>query len=329
MDRQSWIGQTHFDYAVEGCFHCDTVGVLFKPSQDLFTMHSPLLLTIFRLVFLAGMGLLLNACGGGGGGNADFPPVVTGFKVQTLQYGRAAVIYVGGNDLRSSMTVDTNSACDKPSFAANSSPTELEINCTITAVGDIPLTLKAANGQVLYNTTLNVPKPQVQLSINQGASSLGNITLELDPTAAQSTVNNFLSYVNSGYYTNTLFHRVMPGFVVQGGGYTSGMVKKAGQNGPIVLQSNNGLSNLRGTVAMARLSDPVDSATSEFYINLVDNTFLDYKSVAEPGYAVFGKVVQGGMDVADAIAKQATGSVNGTANVPIVDVTITAARQVQ
>ena len=274
------------------------------------------------------MVLWLNACGGGG--NADFPPVVTGFKVQTLQYGRTAVIYVGGNDLRSTMTVDTSSACDKPSFAASSSPSQLVINCTITAVGDIPLTLKAANGQVLYQTTLNVPTPQVQFSISQDNTSLGNITLELDPAAAQSTVNNFLNYVNTGYYTNTLFHRVMPGFVVQAGGYTSGMIKKPGQSEPIILQSNNGLSNLRGTVAMARLSDPVDSATSEFYINLVDNTFLNYKSdlQSERGYAVFGIVVQG-MDVADAIAKQPTGNVNFNANVPIRDVTITAARQIQ
>jgi cyclophilin family peptidyl-prolyl cis-trans isomerase len=290
-------------------------------------MHSPFLLSTFHLVLLAGMGLLLNACGGGG--NADFPPVVTGFKVQTLQYGRTAVIYVGGNDLRNTIAVDTNSACETPTFAASSSTTQLEINCTVTAVGNMPLSLKAANGQVLYQTTLNVAKPQVQFNISQGTTSLGNITLELDPAAAKSTVNNFLNYVNTGYYTNTLFHRVMPGFVVQAGGYTSGMVKKPGQTGPIVLQSNNGLSNLRGTVAMARLPDPFDSATAEFYINLVDNTSLDYKSINSPGYAVFGKVVQGGMDVAGAIAKQATGNVNGNANVPIADVTITAARQVQ
>lgn len=268
---------------------------------------------------------MLNACGGG---NSDFPPVVTGFKVQTLQYGRSAVIYVGGNDLRNSITVDTSSACFKPNFAASSSPSLLVINCTITAVGDIPLTLKAANGQVLYQTTLQVPKPQVQFNISQGASSLGSITLELDPTVAASTVNNFLYYVQSGYYTDTLFHRVMPGFVVQAGGYTSGMVKKPGQLDPIVLQSNNGLSNLRGTVAMARLSAPVDSATSEFYINLVDNTFLNYKSVNDPGYTVFGTVVNG-MDVADAIAAQPTGTVNSNANVPITDIKITSVQQIK
>jgi peptidyl-prolyl cis-trans isomerase A (cyclophilin A) len=291
-------------------------------------MRRPFLLSTFRLFLLVLTGLLLNACGGGG--HADFPPVVTGFKVQTLQYGRTAVIYVGGNDLRNTITVDTNNVCETTSFAARSSTTEIEINCTVTAVGDMPLTLKAANGQVLYQTTLNVPKPQVQFSISQGTTSLGNITMELDPAAAKSTVNNFLNYVNTGYYANTLFHRVMPGFVVQAGGYTSGMVEKPGKTAPIVLQSNNGLSNLRGTVAMARKFEPVDSATSEFYINLVDNLFLNYKSdlISERGYTVFGTVVQG-MEVADTIASQPTGNVNLNANVPITDVTITAARQIQ
>lgn len=289
------------------------------------TLRSVSLLSTFRFLVLLIVASMLNACGGG---NSDFPPVVTGFKVQTLQYGRSAVIYVGGNDLRNSITVDTSSACVKPNFAASSSPSLLVINCTITAVGDIPLTLKAANGQVLYQTTLQVPKPQVQFNISQGASSLGSITLELDPTVAASTVNNFLYYVQSGYYTDTLFHRVMPGFVVQAGGYTSGMVKKPGQIDPIVLQSNNGLSNLRGTVAMARLSAPVDSATSEFYINLVDNTFLNYKSVNEPGYTVFGTVVNG-MEVADAIAAQPTGTVNSNANVPITDIKITSVQQIK
>jgi cyclophilin family peptidyl-prolyl cis-trans isomerase len=289
-------------------------------------MRRPFLLSIFRLSSLVVMGLLLNACGGG----AEFPPVVTGSKVQMLQYGRTAVIYVGGNDLRNTMTVDTNNACQTPSFAANSSPTQLEINCTVTVVGEMPLTLRAANGQVLYQTTLIVAQPRVQFSISQGSTSLGNITMELDPAAAQSTVNNFLNYVNTGYYTNTLFHRVMPGFVVQAGGYTTGMVEKPGKTGPIVLQSNNGLSNLRGTVAMARKFEPVDSATSEFYINLVDNLFLNYKSdlISERGYAVFGTVVLG-MEVADAIAKQPTGNVKLNADVPITDVTITAARQIQ
>lgn len=275
-----------------------------------------------RILLTTGFASLVTACGGGGA--SGFPPVVTGFKAQTVQYGRQATLYVGGNDLRSSMTVETSSACTNPALATNSSTTLLVINCSVVAVGDFPLILKNANGDLVYQTTVTVPKPQVQLT-----TSIGNITLELNPAAAESTVNNFLKYVYSGYYTNTLFHRVMPGFVVQAGGYTSGMVAKPGQTTPIVLQSNNGLSNLRGTVAMARRGDPdYDSATSEFFINLVDNTFLDYKSAGAPGYAVFATVVQG-MDVADSMAAQPTGNVGLHANVPLTDVTITAAQQIK
>jgi cyclophilin family peptidyl-prolyl cis-trans isomerase len=114
---------------------------------------------------------------------------------------------------------------------------------------------------------------------------------------------------------------------VQGGGFTTGLVKKAGQAAPIALESQNGLSNLRGTLAMARTDVP-NSATSEFYVNLVDNLFLDYRDSANPGYAVFGTVVQG-MGVVDTIASQPTGNVNGAPNVPLSDVTITSAVQVR
>ena len=213
--------------------------------------------------------LTMSACGGGASG---FPPVVTGFKVQSAQYSRTAIIYIGGNDLRSNMTVDTGGACTNPTFAASSSPSLLIVNCTVAKVGDMPFTLTDAGGKVAYQTTISIPKPQVQL-----VTSNGSLTLELDPAVAPITVNNFLSYVHGGYYTNTLFHRVIAGFVIQGGGYTTGMVQKPGQTKPIALESNLGLSNLRGTVAMARMADPnYDSATSELFINLVDNPFLDY-----------------------------------------------------
>ncbi len=271
--------------------------------------------------------LLLSACGGGA---SDFPPVVTGFKVQSAQYSRTAVIYIGGNDLRSSMTVDTGGACTNPSFSSNSSTSLLVLNCTLVKVGEVPVTVKDGNGNVVYQTTVTVPKPQVTV-----ATSSGDITLELDPTAAPITVTNFLNYVHSGYYTSTLFHRVIAGFVVQGGGYTTGLLKKPGQTAPIVLESNKGLSNLRGTIAMARLgddpNDPVgsaNSATSEFFINLADNTYLDYQTAKAPGYAVFGTVLQG-MTVVDDIATQPTGTVGLAKNVPLTDVTITSATQIK
>lgn len=277
-------------------------------------------LNFFRLVLTLLALALLNACGGGGA--TGFPPVVTGFKVQSALYSRTAIIYIGGNDLRSNMTVDTGGACTNPAFASSSSTSLLVLNCTVVKVGDMALTLKDGSGNVVYQTTVTVPKPQVTI-----ATSSGNVTLELDPVAAPITVNNFLSYLHSGYYANTLFHRVIAGFMVQGGGYTAGLVKKTGQSAAITLESNKGLSNLRGTIAMARTNVP-DSATSEFFINVVDNTFLDYTSAASPGYAVFGAVLQG-MDVVDAIAAQATGTVNGFADVPLTDVMITYVSQIK
>jgi cyclophilin family peptidyl-prolyl cis-trans isomerase len=259
---------------------------------------------------------LLSACGGSSG----FPPVVTAVKVQSISYGRTATVYLGGKDLRSSLEVDTGGACTNASFAASSTTDLLVLNCIPKTVGDIPLTLKTAAGEVVYSTTVTVPNPQVTLVTSKGA-----ITLELDPAKAPISTNNFLSYVGSGFYKDTLFHRVIAGFVVQGGGYTTGMLKRTASVGPIELESNKGLSNLRGTLAMARTNVP-NSATSEFFINLVDNLSLDYKNAANPGYAVFGKVVQG-MEVADAIAAQATGVRFGFADVPLEDITITLAVQ--
>lgn len=123
-------------------------------------------------------------------------------------------------------------------------------------------------------------------------TSSGEIVVELYDSYAPQTVANFYNYVAAGFYTNTLIHRVDRDFVVQGGGYTSGMVARAPLYGPIKLESNNGLSNLRGTLAMARRSAP-DSATSQFFFNVQDNASLDYQSASNPGYAVFGRIISG------------------------------------
>ena len=130
-------------------------------------------------------------------------------------------------------------------------------------------------------------------------TSSGEIVVELYDSYAPQTVANFYKYVAAGFYTNTLIHRVDRDFVVQGGGYTSGMVAKPALYAPIRLESNNGLSNLRGTLAMARRSD-ADSATSQFFFNVQDNTSLDYQSAANPGYAVFGRIISG-LNTLDAI----------------------------
>lgn len=261
--------------------------------------------------------LLLGACGG----TTGFAPFISAAKPEVLQYGGTASILLGGRHLRSYLVVDAP-GCANPVFAQRSTTELLVLNCTVNVVGDLPLSVKDPEGKLVFATILTVPKPQVLLT-----TSAGNMTLELDPAKAPVSVNNFLGYVRRGFYSNTLFHRVIAGFVVQGGGYTTGLVKKTGQAEPIALESNNGLSNLRGTLAMARTNEP-NSATSEFYVNLVDNLSLDYRNSANPGYAVFGKVVQG-LEVVDAIASQPTGMVKGTPNVPLTEVTLTSALQVR
>lgn len=150
-------------------------------------------------------------------------------------------------------------------------------------------------------------------------TSLGSVLLVLDAKAAPATVANFLAYVDKGFFDGTIFHRVIPGFMVQGGGYEQSMLHKPGLP-PIKLETAGGLANTRGTLAMARTSDP-DSATSQFFVNLVDNAFLN-PSPGNPGYAVFGKVLRG-MEVVDAIAKVKTESRGGMKDVPSTPVVIT------
>lgn len=149
------------------------------------------------------------------------------------------------------------------------------------------------SGLVVYTQFFN--KKDVVVLV----TSKGNIEIELDREHAPVTVENFLTYVKAGFYNGTVFHRVVSGFVVQAGGYTADGTEKA-TNAAIKLESNNGLYNTAGTIAMARMTSP-NTATSQFFINLVDNSDLDYKSSSSPGYAVFGKVVSG-MDVVNSIA---------------------------
>jgi cyclophilin family peptidyl-prolyl cis-trans isomerase len=150
------------------------------------------------------------------------------------------------------------------------------------------------------------------------STTLGDFTIELNAEQAPITVENFLQYVDDEFYDGTIFHRVIAGFVVQGGGFLPGLAEKETRD-PIVNESDNGLSNVRGSVAMARTSDP-DSATSQFYINLLDNTSLDARA-GRPGYAVFGKV-SSGMDAVDEIAGVQTESRGGFDDVPVTDVII-------
>jgi peptidyl-prolyl cis-trans isomerase B (cyclophilin B) len=144
--------------------------------------------------------------------------------------------------------------------------------------------------------------PTVKIS-----TSLGDIKVVLDNKRAPNTVNNFLSYVNQGFYSGTVFHRVIAGFMVQGGGYDQRLQEKA-TAAPIRIEADNGLKNSRGTIAMARTNDP-NSATAQFFINLKDNDFLNYRAPTMQGwgYTVFGRVVSG-MGVVDRIARLKTGA---------------------
>ena len=159
--------------------------------------------------------------------------------------------------------------------------------------------------------------PQVELHI----TGYGVITLELDAAKAPKSVENFLAYVNKGHYNNTIFHRVIPGFMVQGGGFEPGMTQK-GTDAPIENEANNGLKNANYTVAMARTSDP-HSATAQFFINVADNGFLNHTAPSAQGwgYAVFGKVVKG-TEIVDQIRGVKTGRNGFHDDVPKEDVVI-------
>ena len=145
-------------------------------------------------------------------------------------------------------------------------------------------------------------------------TSMGTITAELYKDKAPESVKNFMSYAKEGFFKDTLFHRVIDGFMVQGGGLTEDMSKKK-TKAPIKNEANNGLKNTKGTLAMARTQDP-DSATSQFFINVNDNEFLNYKSASSPGYAVFGKVTKG-MDVVNKIKSVKTHTKSGRQDVPV------------
>jgi cyclophilin family peptidyl-prolyl cis-trans isomerase len=158
------------------------------------------------------------------------------------------------------------------------------------------------------------------------STTLGDIKIELYPDKAPLTVQNFLEYVKAGYYNGTIFHRVIPGFMIQGGGLSADMQdKREGQRAAIKNESGNGLRNDTGTVAMARMP-AADSATSQFFINVKDNTFLNKESAQDKvGYAVFGRVT-GGMDVVRKIEQVKTTSKGGHRDVPVDAVAITAAK---
>ncbi|NOV28438.1 peptidyl-prolyl cis-trans isomerase [Methylomonas sp. ZR1] len=159
-------------------------------------------------------------------------------------------------------------------------------------------------------------------------TSLGDVVIQLEDEKAPVSAANFLAYVKQGFYAGTIFHRVIPGFMAQGGGFDTSFKQKE-TNAPIKNEADNGLKNKRGTLAMARTNDP-HSATAQFFINYKDNSFLDHTSPSPSGwgYAVFGEVIEG-MDVVDAMAKQATGNRGPHQDVPKTDIVIEKAEVIE
>ena len=184
-------------------------------------------------------------------------------------------------------------------------------------------TNKAQADKEKVNLERNIVKSQS--NVVKLETSMGNIVIELNEQAAPVTVKNFLGYVEARFYDGVIFHRVIPGFMIQGGGLTKEMVRKETRD-PIINESRNGLSNKRGAIAMARGPEP-NSATAQFFINHRDNDFLDYVDDKSAGYAVFGKVTEG-MDVVDAIASVETTTRSGKEDVPVEPVIIISAKVV-
>ena len=187
-------------------------------------------------------------------------------------------------------------------------------NTRLITLGAWMLGLSAAVASPWAAAEATPPAPRVHLETN-----LGTIVLELNPDKAPETVENFLQYVKDKHYDGTVFHRVIGNFMIQGGGFKADMQQKSTRP-PIALESRNGLKNDRGTIAMARTNVP-DSATAQFFINVVDNAMLNAPNPDGHGYAVFGKVVSG-MDVVDKIRSVPTGPRGGHRDVPNTPVTI-------
>jgi len=238
-----------------------------------------------------GLCALLAACGGGGGGATENRVAsVTAVTADTLpSYDAVTTFSVAGANLDLGVTASAT-GCTGPAVVAGGTATAIKVTCTPSRDGEITLSLSTTTGTLLKSTSFNVPKPQVRMT-----TSAGTLLIELEPAKAPITVKNFLAYVQEGFYVNTVFHRIISTFMAQGGGFNFGTTytAKPATRPAIVLERTTatGLSNTAKTIAMARTSAP-DSATSQFFINLVDNAFLNAQGSADGnGYAVFGTVV--------------------------------------
>ena len=285
---------------------------------------------------------LLTSCGGGGGGSPAPTPLATVSSTTAATAGAAAatglfsqrlLITVNGADLDQGITVASAGCSGITRLTAAptaSTATTAFYDCNVSAVGAQTVSVaRSVDNASLSSAAYTVAVPQVTVTVGNGATSLGNFVITLEPARAPITTTNFLAYIRSGFYVGTAYHRRVTGFVVQGGGYaapiTAATTPSLKPTGPaIVLEDGAGLLNLRYTMAMARTSAP-DSATSQFFINLANNANLD-RSPTIRGYAVFGTVTSG-TDVVDAMAAAPCTAATYSECVPVPNLTITAATQ--
>jgi cyclophilin family peptidyl-prolyl cis-trans isomerase len=257
-------------------------------------------------------------------------PSVSAVISADVAYGKLSTFSVIGSNLPTSVTPSVTGCATLVNVASTSSMTRT-FTCTPDGI-NVPVSV-SFGGSAPYTTTISVPLPQVTL-----VTSLGTVVVELYPDKAPLSVKNFLSYVATNFYDNTIFHRVVAGFVTQGGGFISDTTNKVAAKPPtsaaIALESNNGLSNSKYTLAMARTNLP-DSATSQFYFNAANNTSLDFNVTlaAANGYAVFGKAISGTavLDSMNAVANSTltTGTFSGLANVPTTALVLQSATRTQ
>lgn len=283
--------------------------------------------TSFGLVAAA-----MVACGGGGGGGSP-APTVTSMGVDNLKYSQQAVVTLNGTNLDADLTV-ASAGCSSMTRSTTapfvSTATTAYYTCTVSAIGAQTFTAtRTSTSASLFSGAFDVPAPQVTMTVSDGVNYNASMVITLAPDKTPITVNNFLKYVNDGYYTGTIFHRVVAGFVIQGGGYlpitTLPPVAKSGLRAPIALEVNKGLSNLQWTIAMAR-TNVADSATSQFFINLVNNaSSLDPGPTA--GYAVFGTVTTNTALVQQIVAAPCTPIAGFSECTPNSNAVITAATQ--
>lgn len=272
----------------------------------------------------AALYVLLSACGGGGGGDGGVAgsgtPSVANMAASSQRYFSQTIVTVQGRNLRSGSGVDIEiiGSCENPTrLTANSSDDTQQFRCDIRGVGELKFAVYDIDSRrYLAELRLRVPAPQVGVT-----TSMGSFTLELDPVAAPQTVQNFLFYVNSGFYNNVIVNRVAKDRGIETGGFQPGHTRKTLPSGrtPIATETT-GLLNLRGTVAMQRSASDATRVDTPWFVNLADNADLD---AASPPYPVFGRVMSG-LDVVDRIAAVETGidPRNGFTDVPVTEIVV-------